>query len=531
MSTPSASNHRLEQLRAVHRMTDAVSRATSVEAIYRDALDALQSALGVDRASILLFDPDGVIRFKAWRGLSKEYRTIAEGHTPWDRETVDPEPVAIPNVQKDETLGQLQANILGEGIRALAFIPLVDQGRLLGKFMLYFDRPHQFTEEEVQLARTIAGHIAFAIVRKEAEEKLRRQMGHLSALRAIDLAITATLDLRVTAAIVLDQITSGLGVDAADLLLLHPLLQTLTCVAHRGFRTDLIQTTELRLGECSAGQAALERRTISFHDLQMPPARGSRTELFSGEAFAWHLATPLVAKGRVVGVLEVFHRSHFELDAEGTDFLETLAGQAAIAVEGATMFDQVQRANLELQFAYDSTLEGWARALELRDDATEGHTRRVTEMTMSLAEKIGLKDEELLHIRRGALLHDIGKMGIPDAILHKPEPLTDEEWEVIHKHPVYAYEMLSPIEYLRPALDIPYCHHERWDGTGYPRGLKGEDIPLAARIFAVVDVWDALRTERPYHEVWSEEKAREYIRAEAGKHFDPGVVTAFLETT
>lgn len=184
--------------------------------------------------------------------------------------------------------------------------------------------------------------------------------------------------------------------------------------------------------------------------------------------------------------------------------------------------------NTELVLAYDTTLAGWSKALDMRDKKTEGHTLRVTEITLRLARIMGMKEDELVHVRRGALLHDIGKMGIPDSVLLKPGLLNNEEWEIMRKHPVYAYELLSPIAYLRPALDIPYCHHERWDGTGYPRGLKREDIPLAARVFAVVDVWDALRSDRPYRPAWPEEKVREYLRSQAGTLLDPKVVEVFL---
>ncbi len=179
--------------------------------------------------------------------------------------------------------------------------------------------------------------------------------------------------------------------------------------------------------------------------------------------------------------------------------------------------------------AYDETIEGWSHALDLRDKETEGHTQRVTEMALHLARAMGVTDVELVQVRRGALLHDIGKMGIPDPILLKPGPLTDEEWVIMRKHPVYAYELLAPITYLKPALDVPYCHHERWDGSGYPRGLKGEQIPLVARIFAVVDVWDALTFDRPYRPAWPKEKVRRYIMEQTCKHFDPRVVEAFME--
>jgi HD-GYP domain-containing protein (c-di-GMP phosphodiesterase class II) len=226
--------------------------------------------------------------------------------------------------------------------------------------------------------------------------------------------------------------------------------------------------------------------------------------------------------------LEIFHRSQLQPEQDWLDFLEALASQAAIAIDNATMFDDLQKSNIELIMAYDTTLEGWSKALDLRDKETEGHTQRVTEMTLRLAKAMGMSEFELVHIRRGSLLHDIGKMGIPDSILLKPGPLDDEEWKVMHFHPEYAYKMLLPISFLRPALDIPYYHHEKWDGTGYPHGLKGEHIPLSARIFTVVDVWDALNSNRSYRAAWPKEKVTEYIREQAGKHFDPKVVEVFL---
>jgi putative two-component system response regulator len=193
-----------------------------------------------------------------------------------------------------------------------------------------------------------------------------------------------------------------------------------------------------------------------------------------------------------------------------------------------------ERANIEaahekLLSAYDATIEGWSHAMDLRDKETEGHTLRVTDLAEELARMMGISGDDLLYMRRGALLHDIGKLGVPDAILLKPDKLTDEEWDIMYQHPQYAYNMIQPIEYLRPALDIPYCHHEKWDGSGYPRGLKGDEIPLVARIFAVVDVWDALTSDRPYRPAWEKEKALEYIEEQSGKHFDPFVVEQFFK--
>lgn len=185
-------------------------------------------------------------------------------------------------------------------------------------------------------------------------------------------------------------------------------------------------------------------------------------------------------------------------------------------------------ANNRLAFSYDATIEGWSRALDLRDHETQGHSERVTEMTLRLAHTLGMDGEALVHIRRGALLHDIGKMGVPDSVLLKPGPLTEEEWGLMRRHPSLAYEMLAPIEFLRPALDIPWCHHEKWDGSGYPRGLAGENIPLAARLFALVDVWDALSSDRPYRRAWEPERVLDHLSSLSGTHFEPRLVEVFL---
>jgi cyclic di-GMP phosphodiesterase len=190
---------------------------------------------------------------------------------------------------------------------------------------------------------------------------------------------------------------------------------------------------------------------------------------------------------------------------------------------------KLREVNAQLLSAYEATIEGWSHALDLRDRETEGHSRRVTELTVKLAQALGMSGDEIMHIRRGALMHDMGKIGIPDSILHKPDPLSDEEWAIMRKHPQLAYDMLYPIEYLHPALVIPLNHHEKWDGTGYPRGLKGEAIPIAARLFAIVDVWDALTSDRPYRPAWSREEALAYIREQSGEHFDPQVVDLFFQ--
>ena len=233
-------------------------------------------------------------------------------------------------------------------------------------------------------------------------------------------------------------------------------------------------------------------------------------ELFrrqDGTSFAVeYISTPLREEGRIVGAVVTFQDITERKNAE----------------------EQIRALNAELSQAYDATIEGWSRALDYRDHETEGHCQRVTGLTLRMARAVGMSDEEMVHICRGALLHDIGKMAIPDRVLLKPGPLDDAEWDMMRRHPALAREMLSPIPFLRPALDIPHCHHERWDGTGYPQGLAGEDIPLAARMFAIVDVWDALRSDRPYRKAWPRERVLDHIHSLSETHFDPQVVGVFM---
>lgn len=207
---------------------------------------------------------------------------------------------------------------------------------------------------------------------------------------------------------------------------------------------------------------------------------------------------------------------------------QALVGIVMAVISALFVSDFLWRSE-KLALAYQETLEGWSRALDLRDKETEGHSQRVTDMTVRLARFMGMSEADLVHVRHGALLHDIGKMGVPDQILLKPGKLNDEEWAIMRRHPTFAYEMLASISFLQPALAIPYCHHEKWNGMGYPRGLKEEEIPIAARIFTVVDVWDALTFDRPYRRAWPKEEAIAYIRQEAGGSFDPEVVEAFLK--
>jgi HD-GYP domain-containing protein (c-di-GMP phosphodiesterase class II) len=239
---------------------------------------------------------------------------------------------------------------------------------------------------------------------------------------------------------------------------------------------------------------------------------------------------PLLLKENVIGVFIVGTTNEIrQLTKSEIDLCYILSFQVSLAIANAQLYKKAQQAIADLGQAYDATLKGWSQVLDMRDHVTDEHTHRVAELTVQLASRAGIAEPEISHIRRGALMHDIGKMAIPDIILQKPERLSEEEETVMRTHPEKAHRILSQIDYLAPAMDIPYCHHEKWDGTGYPRGLKGDEIPLAAQLFAVVDVYDALTTDRPYRKAWSKEQVLKYIQEETGKHFSPLAVKAFFE--
>ncbi len=278
--------------------------------------------------------------------------------------------------------------------------------------------------------------------------------------------------MRLSLDVLLDKVISQLEVDAATVLLYDDATQVLEEVAGKGFYTPAYNPPGVRLGEGLAGSVGLKRTVLHVPDLAGTGDRFTRREIYKDEGFVEYIGVPLEAKGALKGVLEIFNRTPIDPDREWLNYLETLGGQAAIAIENAELFAGMQQSNQELITAYDATIAGWSHAMDLRDKETEGHTQRVTELTLKLAEKMGISKAEQAHMRRGALLHDIGKLGVPDYILHKPSDLTEKEWALMRQHPNYALEMLLPIDYLQPALDIPYCHHEKWDGSGYPRGLE-----------------------------------------------------------
>ncbi|MCX7839196.1 MAG: GAF domain-containing protein, partial [Anaerolineae bacterium] len=519
---------RLRELQVIAAVSSALSTASTRAEMYAAVLDQLMTHLNLDGADIETLDPtSGDLIAQLGRGLWSPVTgtrmprgeslsgLVVDTGKPYLNNDARNDPRAF----RREEFGRC---------RAAACVPLRVQTEILG--VIWVGSCRALDEHDVRLLTAIADITANALHRAALNEQTERQVRRLSALRAIDRVISSSFDARLTLAVILEHTLAQLGVDAVNVLIHHPHAHILEYAASRGFRTRAIEQTRMHCGEGLAGRVALERQTLHLTNLA-PYARGAIIKELASEGYTEYYGVPLIAKGNVVGVMEIFNRTPLPRDPEWHEFRETLAGQAAIAIDNARLFSQLQQSHTDLMLAYDATIEGWSRALELRDKETEGHTRRVVEMTLRLARAFGISEDEIVHIRRGALLHDIGKISIPDVVLLKPGKLTDEEWKLMRDHPRRAYELLLPIEYLRPALDIPYCHHERWDGTGYPRGLKGEEIPLPARLFTVADVYDALTSDRPYRLAWSRDDALAYIRDQAGKCFDPRVVEVFLQMT
>lgn len=417
----------------------------------------------------------------------------------------------------------------GKPIRSWMGVPLINKGEVIGAISVQCFNANVYSETQQRLLESMAAQLAVALTNVRLIEQTQNQVERLAALHDIDTAINSSLDLRVIMNILLDQVIQRLQVDAAVVLLVDKRSRQLEFTASRGFITHDIEKYSIDVGESQSGQKALEQHLVQALDQGETKENLGYAGIMQKEGFESYYSVPLIAKGQMKGVLDVFHRAPLNPDQDWFNFLETLAGQAAIAIDNTTLLEDLNYTNTELTQAYDTTLEGWSRALDMRDHETEGHTRRVAEITVKIAREMGIPEEDLIHIRRGAFLHDIGKMGIPDNILLKPGPLDENEWKIMRSHAKRAYELLHPIEYLRPALEVPKHHHEKYDGSGYPDGLKGTDIPLPARIFAVVDVWDALTSDRPYRKAWTPKKSLKYIKDQSGKHFDPDVVRVFLD--
>ncbi|HET9906230.1 MAG TPA: HD domain-containing phosphohydrolase [Anaerolineales bacterium] len=529
---PEATEKHNKQLARLVELSVTLNSTLDLDALLQLITTTATDLLDCEAASILLYDErQSRLYFAAATG--SDPRELAEIPVPLDRSLAGTifrtnQSIILNDVTHDTRHFTGVSKQVGFRVRSLVGVPMLAKGRVIGVLEGINKREGEFSESDKAILSVTASHAATAINNARLFRDAERRARNLDAIRYINNAVLNNPELQITLPQILSHLRARLEVDAADVLLLDPHLNALTFAAGLGFRTKALNQAVLRLGEGIAGRVALEKKIVNIPDIKLAGEIFTRGPFIKEEEFVAYHAAPLIVKGNIKGVLEVFHRAPLGGDLDWMEFFQTLAEQTAIAIDSATLFTDLQRSHQDLKLAYDATILGWAHALDLRDKETQGHTQRVTRMTVQLARAFGLGEEEITHIQRGALLHDMGKIGVPDAVLHKPSQLTDEEWFQMRRHPQYAYEMLEEIDYLRPALDIPYCHHEKWDGTGYPRGLKGEEIPLAARLFSVVDVWDALYYDRPYRKGWDLNRTLEYIREQSGKHFDPSVVEVFL---
>lgn len=523
---------RLADFEAVNRLSSALRAARTLDEMLPIALNVTLDILEAPRGSIWLYEPArDELKPAVQRGYDQPGTPSIPAEKPGQGLAgfvfARKEAYSTPNFYSDPHLPEETRKVIPTDVGGTV-LPIRAGDAVIGVFVVSVYSPRELTPGEVHLLTTLSEIAGNAIQRTRLFRQTEKRLDHIAALHAIDKVINSSFDVKFTLGIVLSQIIDQLGVDAANVLLLDHQSHLLEFCVGQGFRSPMTNRTPSWLDESPATRIVSERRSISIPNFAASGDPFWSDKLLKVEGFASYFGLPLISKGQVKGVLEIFNRQPLNPDPEWLEFLETLAGQAVIAIDNTALFDGLQRSNLELTLAYDATIEGWSRALDLRDRETEGHTRRVTEMTVRLARAIGMNENELVQVRRGALLHDIGKMGVPDNILLKPDKLNEAEWDIMRKHPLYAYEMLSPIQFLRPALDIPYCHHEKWDGSGYPRRLKADQIPLAARLFAVVDIWDALRSDRPYRAAWPEQQVRDFIGSLAGNHLEPAVVEAFM---
>lgn len=532
----SALERQLNEMRVINEVAAACSQSTDLDELISRTTQIISTTLYPDNCGVLIANPvQGVWKPHAsYHGISFEMRG-------------NPHPFSVGIAGKVAFSGEglRVGDIRSEsaylestsGIRSELAVPIFLDGQVFGVLNAESRQLNAFSETDQKLMETIADNLATAIKKIRLLQSEQQRRMETEILHEANLSLTGSLDLSSRLETILDKLPLFAKFDRAAILLFA--IDGMEVVGERG-----LPASRLWVGQILPDSGLSDELAALKAPILIPDTHNDRRYLpFEGceDTRSW-MGIPLIAYERVIGFIQLENREAESFNRQQAALLQSFANQAAVAIENARLYESEQRRRkenarlldelqvntFELSLAYDKTLEGWARALEIRDRDTSGHTRRVTEMTIRLARRMGVSEKEIPHIRRGVLLHDIGKMGIPDTILKKSGPLTSDEWGEMRKHPQYAFDMLYPIAYLRPALDIPYCHHEKWNGSGYPRGLKGEEIPLTARVFSVIDVWDALLHDRPYRKAWALKDVIAYIWQESGVSFDPQVVKVFL---
>lgn len=517
-----ALNRRVDELTALHEVAQAAAGAESIDKLLQITTSVVGQLLSTHDFGIMILDEAaGLLRahpsYHTGSGRPSADIPVDTGIVGWVARNA--QPLRIDNVSESDLYYAFD-----DETRSELCVPIRIGARVFGVLNTESRQMNAFSKEDERVLQVLAGELGTAIARLQLLEAERARRMEAEHLRDASAELVSTLDLEQVIDRILTHLERVVPFDSALIVLTDRPTAHISAqrAVNQGGLTPFLQ----RMDQLEHIREVLSGKLVIIPDTHKDP----RWDMYAGSEYirCW-LGVPLVVRDRVIGLMMLDHSSPHVYTSEHANLVVGFANQAAVAIRNATLFQELEASNRELQEAYERTIEGWSHALDLRDHETEGHTQRVTEMTLRLASELGVAEEEMVHIRRGALLHDIGKMGIPDHILFKPGPLTPAEWETMRLHPRFAYEMLSPIRFLAGSLDIPYCHHEHWDGTGYPRGLKGEQIPLAARIFSVVDVWDALRSDRPYRPAWSEPAVLNYLRERRGTQFDPRVLDAFIK--
>ncbi len=514
---------RNQQLQILLQANRAMAGELDLDRVLAAVVEQVTTMTGFPMALVALGpDQSGVFRVGASAGLTKqhldEYSAILQGpercHSPseWVRQTL--QPLVVEDVAQDFRLVSLGSTYAKDGIRSLITLPMVVQERMTGTLSVYMDRTAVFNTAQVSLLAALAAQAALAVENARlytlmSESRLR--LDH--AIEFLDNASSALAH-------------SQVGVE--------PLLKRVAGTAAKLFAPA---TVNLFVDAGNAHRGTPQRLTVHYGVDPVLAARYRECLMTSHgtdqEQIPWPaaLSLPVILDGRRLGHFEIYLAGEGRsIEAEECRILQAFVHLAAGALANAGLVQDLRQAGVETERAYMGTLEALTRALEMRDHETEGHSRRVVQYTLTLAQKLGVPEEQLVPMMRGALLHDIGKIGVPDQILRKPGPLTPDEWEIMKCHTRIGYEILSPIDFLRDASPIILHHHERFDGSGYPDGLIGFVIPLGARIFAVADAYDALTSDRPYRRGRAHASAVEEIVRCSGTHFDPQVVTALLQT-
>jgi putative nucleotidyltransferase with HDIG domain len=532
---------RSRQMQAINEAGRQLSAVLDLNQLLDDILRLIIERFHYSHATILLVQKDKIIPIRM-RGMTNEMWDYAQGvfrAIVGNAGLIGEAAGTGRSVMIGDASIDSRWQFLGkqDSTRAVIAIPMTTRGKVNGVIVVGSDKPNAFEVSDISVLELIGAQSAIAVENAQLYDAARKNLRKLDALRTIDHAISATLELERTLGILIERAIEHLGQSnaAGFVALVEAETQNLKLAAVKNLSQDFVDSFKLQAGESIAGRVVEDGIPRVVTNLATDP-RTKFHELRVQEGIESLIAVPMRVEGNVIGTLVIYTRKQHEFTDEETDFFVTLGGQAAIAVQNAQLYERTksQATSLaqlatQLQDSYLETLTAMSAALDLRDRETEGHSQRVSEMTVELARTLGITDAQAIrNVRYGSILHDIGKIGISDNILLKPGSLSTVEWIEMRKHPGLGAAMLRDVKFLEDAIPIVLYHQERWNGSGYPLGLKGEEIPLAARIFAVVDVFDALTSARPYRKPMAQSQALDYIQSQSGILFDPQVVEAFV---